>query len=79
MENGWTKEKIDKTHSLRRFLRKLSKKNGIKFYDWSSVVRNFMRTEKSIFSRFALYADHCHLSSLGNQLMANELLADIKE
>jgi hypothetical protein len=32
-----------------------------------------MVKEKSVFSRFALYADHAHLSPLGNALMAEKL------
>jgi len=76
---GRSEEMITKTHSLRAALHKMSKAYGFKFHDWSDIVDNFMKSEKSIFSRFALYADHCHLSPLGNRLMAKEILPDIKQ
>jgi hypothetical protein len=34
---------------------------------------DFLKVEKSIFSRLALYAEHAHLSPLGNRLMAEKL------
>jgi lysophospholipase L1-like esterase len=34
---------------------------------------DFLKVEKSIFSKFSLYTDHCHLSPLGNRLMAEKL------
>jgi hypothetical protein len=36
------------------------------------VVAQYGRAEKSIMARFALYADHCHLSPLGNRLLAEQ-------
>ena len=37
-----------------------------------------MIEEQSVFARFALYSDHCHLSVSGNRLMAGALLTAIE-
>ena len=70
LEDGWKEKRIRKTDALRRALPEMCKKYGYDYYDWREIVTAFMEKEKSIFSRFALYADHCHLSPLGNRLMA---------
>ncbi|MGD9338751.1 MAG: SGNH/GDSL hydrolase family protein [Syntrophobacterales bacterium] len=74
LQNGWTDKRIQKTHELRRALPRISKKYGYEYSDWTEIVDEFMIRESSILSRFALYADHCHLSPLGNRLMAEKLL-----
>jgi hypothetical protein len=78
LENGWKKERIEKTHALRSALPKISKEYGYGYYDWTDIVDDFLKVEKNIFSRFALYADHCHLSPLGNRLMAEKLFKTIE-
>jgi hypothetical protein len=78
LENGWKKERIGKTHALRRALPKICKEYGYGYYDWTDIVNDFMKGKKSIFSRFALYADHCHLSPLGNRLMAESVFETIE-
>ncbi len=78
LSEGWSDQKIHKTDSLRQAFPKMTKEFGFAYHDWTESVSNFMQEEKSIFSRFALYADHAHLSSLGNRLMANELFTIIQ-
>jgi lysophospholipase L1-like esterase len=70
LEDGWKEKRIKKTDALRAALLEMCKKYGYEYYDWTQIVNDFMERGKSIFSRFALYADHCHLSPLGNRLMA---------
>ena len=77
-ENGWKQKRIEKTHALRRALPKICKEYGYGYYDWTDIVDDFLKVEKSIFSRFALYSDHCHLSPLGNRLMAETLFKTIE-
>ena len=77
-ENGWKQKRIEKTHALRRALPGICKEYGYGYYDWTDIVDDFLEVEKSIFSRFALYADHCHLSPLGNRLMAEKLFKTIE-
>jgi hypothetical protein len=78
LENGWKEERIDKTHALRRALPRISEKYGYGYSDWTDIVDDFLRGEKNIFSRFALYADHCHLSPMGNRMMAEKLFKTIE-
>jgi lysophospholipase L1-like esterase len=73
LEDGWKEKRIKKTDALRGALPEMCKKYGYEYYDWTEIVVDFMEKEKSIFSKFALYADHCHLSPLGNRLMAGEV------
>jgi len=63
---------------LRSALPEMCKKRGYEYYDWTDIVNDFMEKEKSIFSRFALYADHCHLSPLGNRLMAAKVFSTME-
>ena len=44
----------------------------------AEIVDEFMIRENSILSRFALYADHAHLSPLGNRLMAESVFKTIE-
>ena len=74
VENGWKQKRIEKTHALRSALPRICKEYGYGYYDWTEVVDDFLKVEKSIFSRFALYADHAHLSPLGNRLLAEKVV-----
>lgn len=78
LEKGWSGENIEKTHSLRQSLPKITADLRFEYHDWTEDVRKFMENEKSIFSRFALYTDHAHLSPLGNRIMANTLFSIIQ-
>ena len=73
LANGWKQKRIEKTHALRSALPRICKEYVYEYYDWTDIVDDFLKGEKSIFSRFALYADHAHLSPLGNRLMAEKL------
>jgi len=73
LSEGWSDQKINKTYSLRQSFPQIIEEFGFAYHDWTENVSNFMQEEKSIFSRLALYADHVHLSSLGNELLAKEM------
>ena len=77
-ENGWKQKRIEKTHALRSALPRICTEYGYGYYDWTDIVDDYLKVEQSIFSRFALYADHCHLSPLGNRLMAEKLFKTIE-
>ncbi|MGB5718071.1 MAG: SGNH/GDSL hydrolase family protein [Gammaproteobacteria bacterium] len=72
--SGWSGDDIARTSLLRNKMAGLSSDHGFLFSDWASIVDRFMENERSIFSRFALYVDHAHLSPLGNRLLAREVL-----
>ena len=73
LDNGWSKKKIGKTHQLRQAMPELCKTNDFAYYDWTDIVEDYRVQEKSFLSGFALYADHVHLSPLGNRLLAEKL------
>ena len=75
---GWKEEKIHQTHLLRNSMHQITEKLNFEYRDWTDNVHNFMEQEKSIFSRFALYSDHAHLSPLGNRLLANTMYSIIQ-
>jgi len=79
LEDGWKEKRIKKTDALRDALPEMCKKYGYEYYDWTEIVTDFMQKEKSIFSRFALYVDHCHLSPLGNRLMATKFFNTMED
>lgn len=78
LKQGWRDDIIEGTHALRRTLPDLTRQLGFRYYDWTDLVDDFMKTERSIFARFALYVDHAHLSPLGNRLMAERLVPAIR-
>lgn len=71
--NGWRKKKVESTDLLLCYSTKTCNELGLVYYDWTDIVRGFTEENKSIFSRFALYVDHCHFSSLGNKLVSERL------
>jgi lysophospholipase L1-like esterase len=73
LDKGWSDEWIEKTHQLRQAFPKMCKKQEFAYFDWTDIVESYMEAEKSLFSRFALYVDHGHLSPLGNRLIADKL------
>ena len=75
LEKGWSKKRMAKTDALRRAMPKICERLGFKYCDWTDIVNEFMISENSILSRFALYADHCHLSARGNKLLAQKVYA----
>lgn len=78
-EKGWRREWIEKTDLLREELPEICYGMGFKYGDWTDVAGDFEKENKGIFSGFALYADHCHLSPLGNKLAADKISGLIKE
>ena len=78
LEDGWKEKLIIDTHALRSALPEMCSKYGYEYHDWTDIVSDFMEKERSIFSRFALYADHCHLSPLGNRLMAAKIFSTME-
>jgi len=73
LDDGWSRKKIKKTHQLRQAMPELCKNNGFAYYDWTDMVEDYRVQKKSFLSGFALYADHVHLSPLGNRLLAEKL------
>jgi lysophospholipase L1-like esterase len=76
---GWNGTKINKTSSLRQKTPIVARRMGFAYADWTNIVDQFRQREGSIFSPFALYVDHCHLSHRGSRLMAAKLSALIRE
>ena len=70
---------IDKTHQLRIAVREECRRHGLAYVDWPEMVQQHTAQGKSLLARFALYADHCHLSPLGNRALARRLAAAMGE
>jgi lysophospholipase L1-like esterase len=79
LEEEWDEDAIQKTTLLRSTLSASAKQAGFAYYDWTELVSDYMKEQKSLFSRFALYSDHCHLSPLGHRLMAGKLFAMVRD
>jgi hypothetical protein len=79
LDKGWKKERVENTTRLRNKMRVAAGNAGFAYYDWTDLVSNHMKQEESLFARFALYNDHCHLSPSGNRLMAEKLSALVGE
>ena len=73
----WTNHGIPLANDLRNILPDVCKEYNFNFLDWSNIVEEYKIRNKSVFSPFNLYADHCHLSPEGNSLMANQIAKKI--
>ena len=73
LDDGWSRKKIKKTNQLRQAMPQLCKNKDFAYYDWTDIVEDYRVKEKSFLSGFALYADHVHLSPLGNRILADKL------
>ncbi len=69
----WKEIGIPLADDLRKNFPNLCKKYGFNFLDWSTIIEEYKMENKSVFSPFNLYVDHCHLSPEGNSLMANHI------
>lgn len=78
-EQGWGKRKLGRTDALRGATREQSAELGFGYADWSDDVSAFRQRERGLFAPFALYVDHTHLSPRGNELMADRLLALLRQ
>jgi hypothetical protein len=72
-EGGWPVSAIELTTALRAHVARLAGELGFSYYDWAEAAQSYLRAQKSVLAGFALYADHCHLSPLGNEIAAQLL------
>ncbi len=77
LDGGWSQQRIAKTDVLRRGLPTVAKDLGFEYLDWTDIVNEYAEKQRTIFSRFALYVDHAHLSPLGNHLAAEKLFESL--
>jgi lysophospholipase L1-like esterase len=78
LDRGEKQEFTDGIHALRPAVAQLAEQHGFEFVDWTDQVNRYMRKSGSVFAPFALYVDHCHLSPLGNRLLAKGVAARIE-
>jgi hypothetical protein len=79
LDKGWQKGFTEKTDTLRRALPLICRELQFAHSDWCDAVAEFQKENQSILARFALYADYCHLSPLGNQKAAEVLFKSLQE
>lgn len=64
---------LEPSNDFRRSWSVECRRRGFRYIDWPDLVHRFKTDQQSIFAPFALYADHCHFSPLGNKLLADEI------
>ncbi len=77
--HGWRRNRIEAADRLRAELPAISAAAGLSFVDWTDVVEEVRERERTIFSPWALYVDHAHLSERGNRLFAERIHAAFPE
>lgn len=78
-QEGWGEKSLRDTLRLREELPSICASYGILFVDWTTEVEKFVETARTPYAAFGLYIDHCHLSPLGNELLAQQLFAAINK
>lgn len=73
LEFGWEQDMLDKTQAIRDAARQSSAQHGFTHLDWTDIVRQYREEAGTVFSPFALYVDHCHLSAAGNALASQAI------
>jgi len=77
--HGWKRARIEAADRLRAEFPVISSEAGFPFVDWTDIVEEIRDQEETIFSPWALYGDHAHLSVRGNRLFAERIHAAFSE
>ncbi len=72
--HGWTGPWIAHADYLRARLPAVASELGFTFIDMPRLIDESVQAQGSVFSPFAFYVDHAHLSSHGNRVAADALL-----
>ena len=75
LQKGLSPKRLKQTAALGETIKRVSAENGFECIDWADLVSSYRGEQKSLFAGLALYADHCHMSPLGNRVMAERLHA----
>jgi hypothetical protein len=70
---GWERDRIEAADRLRAEFPAICAAVGFPFVDWTDVTEEIRKREGTIFSPWALYVDHAHLSARGNRLFAERI------
>jgi hypothetical protein len=73
--HGWQRDRIEAADRLRSEFPAISAEAGFPFVDWTDITEEIREREGTIFSPWALYVDHAHLSVRGNRLFAARIHA----
>jgi len=73
--HGWQRDRIEAADRLRAEFPTISAAAGFPFVDWTDIAEEIRQQEGTIFSPWALYVDHAHLSARGNRLFAERIYA----
>jgi len=69
----YPRQYLEETELIRDKLEIECRKKDFKFMDFTDVANKYLKDTGTIWSRFALYNDHTHLSSEGARLLAEEI------
>jgi len=75
LAHGWQRDRIEAADRLRAAFPEICSEAGFPFVDWTDVAEEVRERERTIFSPWALYVDHAHLSVRGNRLFAERIYA----
>jgi lysophospholipase L1-like esterase len=75
---GWDRERVAEAEALYRELPRICGELGFAYVDWLAIVSENAAHSRTIFSPFGLYADHAHLSPVGNRIVAQEIHAALE-
>jgi lysophospholipase L1-like esterase len=73
--HGWQRDRVEATDRLRAEFPAISSEAGFPLVDWNDIAEEVREQEGTIFSPWALYGDHAHLSARGNRLFAERIHA----
>jgi len=80
LSQGWRpRERVDTADRLRRELPAIVRAAGFAFVDWSDLVDDVRRRERTIFAPWSLYVDHAHLAPRATRLLAASIHARFPE
>lgn len=71
--NRWPDHQVRKMADGFSYFDKISTGHGFTGVNWNTMLKEFNTSNQSLFAGMSLYADHVHLSPLGNRLLAERL------
>lgn len=77
LDTGYSSKRLVQLDMIYSDLIKYSEKYGLTYIDLKNMSDIYIKNTGTIFSRFALYADHAHLSPLANRMVAEKIYINL--
>ena len=79
LAEGWSEKEMGRSEQRYEALPDIARRHRSAYVHWLELVRDTVRDNRSIFSRFALYVNYGHLSPEGSRLVATAIRGALEQ